>query len=98
MNYINNPLNMCCCGFSEMDNIRVERRTVLVDAVSNKICELGDVTLGHSYDCEERWALVKSYTVIAYYPTKNAARTAYNNLVAELAIKDRVLSVSEART
>lgn len=50
MNYINNPLNMCCCGFSEMDNIRVERRTVLVDAVSNKVCELGDVTLGHTYD------------------------------------------------
>lgn len=45
MNYINNPLNMCCCGFTEMDNIRVERRTVLVDAVSNKVCELGDVTL-----------------------------------------------------
>lgn len=98
MNYINNPNTMCCCSFDHGDFIHVERRTVLVDAVSNKVCELGDVTLGHTYDCEERWALVKSYMVIAYYPTKNAARTAYNSLVSELAIKDRVLSVSEART
>lgn len=95
MNYINNPLNMCCCGFTEMDNIRVERRTVLVDAVSNKVCELGDVTLGHTYDCEERWALVKSYIVIAYYPTEAAARAAYNDLVADLAVKEPVVSVRE---
>lgn len=96
MNYINNPLNMCCCGFSEMDNIRVERRTVLVDAVSNKVCELGDVTLGHTYDCEERWALIKNYVVIAYYPTEAAAKNAYDKLVDEFAIRGHVFTVSEA--
>ncbi len=96
MNYINNPLNMCCCGFSEMDNIRVERRTVLVDAVSNKVCELGDVTLGHTYDCEERWALIKNYVVIAYYPTEDAAKNAYDKLVDEFAIRGHVFTVSEA--
>ena len=38
MNYINNPLNMCCCGFTEMDNIRVERRTVaLCPSLRSKI-------------------------------------------------------------
>lgn len=61
MNYINNLSNMCCTGFGDSDTIRVERRTVLVDAVSDKICELTDVKPGHSYDCEERWALIKSY-------------------------------------
>ena len=96
MNYINNPLNMCCCGFTEMDNIRVERRTVLVDAVSNKVCELGDVTLGHTYDCEERWALIKNYVVIAYYPTEDAAKNAYDKLVDEFAIRGHVFTVSEA--
>ena len=95
MNYINNPLNMCCCGFSEMDNIRVERRTVLVDAVSNKVCELGDVTPGHSYDCEERWALIKSYTVVAHYPTESTARAAYKELIDELASRNHVIPVPE---
>lgn len=95
MNYINNPNNMCCCSFDRGDFIRVEKRTVLVDAVSNKVCELGEVTPGHSYDCEERWALVKSYTVIAYYPTEDAARAAYNDLIADLAVKETVVSVRE---
>lgn len=95
MNYINNLRNMCCTGFGDNDTIRVERRTVLVDAVSNKVCELVDIKPGHSYDCEERWALVKSYIVIAYYPTESAARAAYNDLIADLAVKETVVSVRE---
>lgn len=95
MNHINNPNNMCCCSFDRGDYIRVERRIVLVDAVSNKICENGEITPGHSYDCEERWALVKSYIVVAYYPTEAAARAAYNDLIADLAVKETVVSVRE---
>lgn len=95
MNYINNPLEMCCCSFDRGDFIRAERRIVLVDAVSNKICEPGNVTPGHSYDCEERWALVKSYIVIAYYPTEDAARAAYNDLIDKIADTNNVISVAE---
>lgn len=95
MNYINNPNDMCCCSFDRGDFIRVEKRTVLVDIMGTKVCELGDITTGHSYDCEVRWALVKSYIVIAYYPTEAAARAAYNDLVADLAVKETVVSVRE---
>lgn len=95
MNYINNPNNMCCCSFDRGDYIRVERRIVLVDIMGTKVCELGDVTPGHSYDCEVRWALVKSYIVIAYYSTEAAARAAYNDLVADLSVKETVVSVRE---
>lgn len=95
MNYINNPNNMCCCSFDRGDYIRVERRTVLVDAVSNKICENGEITPGHSYDCEERWALVKSYIVVAYYPMETAARAAYNDLIDKIADTNNVISVAE---
>lgn len=96
MNYINNPLEMCCCSFDRGDFIRVEKRTVLVDInMGGKVCELGEVTPGHSYDCELRWALVKSYIVIAYYPTEAAARAAYNDLIADLAVKETVVSVRE---
>ena len=94
MNYINNPNDMCCCSFDRGDFIRVEKRTVLVDIMGTKVCELGDITPGHSYD-EVRWALVKSYIVIAYYPTEAAARAAYNDLVADLAVKETVVSVRE---
>ena len=90
MNYINNPNDMCCCSFDRGDFIRVEKRTVLVDIMGTKVCELGNVTPGHSYDCEVRWALVKSYIVIAYYPTEAAARAAYNDLVADLSVKETV--------
>lgn len=55
MNYINNPNDMCCCSFDRGDFIRVEKRTVLVDIMGTKVCELGDITPGHSYDCEVRW-------------------------------------------
>lgn len=96
MNYINNPLEMCCCSFDRGDFIRVEKRTVLVDInMGGKVCELGEVTPGHSYDCELRWALVKSYIVIAYYPTEATARAAYNDLIADLAVKETVVSVRE---
>lgn len=95
MNYINNPNNMCCCSFDRGDFINVQRRTVLVDIMGAKVCEPGNVTPSHSYDCEERWALVKSYIVIAYYPTEAAARAAYNDLVADLAVKETVVSVRE---
>lgn len=96
MNYINNPLEMCCCSFDRGDFIRVEKRTVLVDInMGGNVCELGEVTPGHSYDCELRWALVKSYIVIAYYPTEAAARAAYNDLIADLAVKETVVSVRE---
>lgn len=95
MNYINNPNDMCCCSFDRGDFIRVEKRTVLVDIMGTKVCELGNVAPGHSYDCEVRWALVKSYIVIAYYPTEAAARAAYNDLVADLAVKETVVSVRE---
>lgn len=95
MNYINNLHNMCCTGFGDSDVIRVERRTVLVDTVSNKVCDLGDVTPGHSYDCEEHWALIKSYTVIARYPTEAAARAAYTELIDELAARNHVIPVPE---
>lgn len=95
MNYINNPLEMCCCSFDRGDFINVQRRTVLVDIMGAKVCEPGNVTPGHSYDCEERWALVKSYIVIAYYPTEDAARAAYNDLIADLAVKETVVSVRE---
>lgn len=95
MNYINNPNDMCCCSFDRGDLIRVEKRTVLVDIMGTKVCELGNVTPGHSYDCEVRWALVKSYIVIAYYPTEAAARAAYNDLVANLSVKETVVSVRE---
>ena len=95
MNYINNPNDMCCCSFDRGDLIRVEKRTVLVDIMGTKVCDLGNVTPGHSYDCEVRWALVKSYIAIAYYPTEAAARAAYNDLVADLAVKETVVSVRE---
>ena len=95
MNYINNLHNMCCAGFGDNDTIRVERKTVLVDAVSNEVCELVDVKPGHSYDCEERWALIKSYTVVAHYPTESAARAAYKELVDELASRNHVIPVPE---
>lgn len=95
MNYINNPNDMCCCSFDRGDFIRVEKRTVLVDIMGTKVCELGNVTPGHSYDCEVRWALVKSYIVIAYYHTEAAARAAYNDLVADLSVKETVVSVRE---
>lgn len=95
MNYINNLHNMCCTGFGDSDTIRVERRTVLVDAVSNKVCELGGAALDHTYSCEERWALVKSYAIIAYYSTEAAARAAYDDLVAEIAENNNVFAVSE---
>lgn len=95
MNYINNPNDMCCCSFDRGDFIRVEKRTVLVDIMGTKVCELGDITPGHSYDCEVRWALVKSYIAIAYYPTEAAAHAAYNDLVADLAVKETVVSVRE---
>lgn len=95
MNYINNPNDMRCCSFDRGDFIRVEKRTVLVDIMGTKVCELGDITPGHSYDCEVRWALVKSYIVIAYYPTEAAARATYNDLVADLAVKETVVSVRE---
>lgn len=95
MNYINNPNNMCCCSFDRGDFINVQRRTVLVDIMGGKVCELGNVEAGHSYDCEERWALVKSYIVVAYYPTEAAARAAYNDLIADLAVKETVVSVRE---
>lgn len=94
MNYINNPLEMCC-ALGDSDTIRVERRTVLVDTVSNKVCELGGAVLDHTYSCEERWALVKSYAIIAYYPTEAAARAAYDDLVAEIAENNNVFAVSE---
>ena len=95
MNYINNPNKMCCCSCDRGDFINVQRRTVLVDIMGAKVCEPGNVTPGHSYDCEERWALVKSYIVIAYYPTEDAARAEYNDLVADLAVKETVVSVRE---
>lgn len=95
MNYINNFSNMCCAGFGDSDNIRVERRTVLVDTVSNKVCELGGAVLDHTYSCEERWALIKSYFIIAYYPTEDAARAAYDGLIAEIAENNNVFAVSE---
>lgn len=98
MNYINNFANMCCTGFGDSDNIRVERRIVLVDTVSNKICELGGAVLDHTYSCEERWTLVKSYAIIAYYPTEAAARAACNDLIAEIAEKNNVFAVSEGNT
>ncbi len=97
MNYINNPNNMCCCSFDHGDFIHVERRTVLVDIVGGKVCELGNVTPGHSYDCEDRWALIKNYVVIAYYPTEAAAKNAYDKLVDEFAIRGHVFTVSEGK-
>lgn len=48
MNYINNPNDMCCCSFDRGDFIRVEKRTVLVDIMGTKVCELGDITPGHT--------------------------------------------------
>lgn len=95
MNYINNLSNMCCTGFGDSDNIRVECRTVLVDTVSDKVCELGGAVLGHTYSCEERWTLVKSYAIIAYYPTEAAARAAYNDLIDKIADTNNVISVTE---
>lgn len=95
MNYINNSANMCCTGFGDSDNIRVERRIVLVDTVSNKVCEFSGAMLGHTYSCEERWALVKSFAIIAYYPTEDAARAAYDGLIAEIAENNNVFAVSE---
>lgn len=95
MNYINNPLEMCCCSFTSGEGIRVERKTMLVDAATNKSCNFTELTIGHSYDCVERWALVKNYTVIAEYTTEDEARAAYNNLIAEIAEKDTVYTVTE---
>ncbi len=93
MNYINNFANMCCASLDDSDTICVERRTVIVDTVSNKVCKLGDAEIGHTYDCEDRWALVKSYVVVAYYSTEAAARAAYNNLIADIAEENTVISV-----
>lgn len=33
--------------------------------------------------------------VVAYYPTEAAARAAYNDLIADLAVKETVVSVRE---
>ena len=86
MNYINNPNTMCCCSFDHGDFI-----------VGRKVCELGNVTPGHSYDCEDRWALIKNYVVIAYYPTEAAAKNAYDKLVDEFAIRGHVFTVLEGK-
>lgn len=93
MNYINNPSNTCCTGFGDSDTIRVELRTVLVDTENHKAYERA--MLGHTYRCEERWALIKSYSVIAYYKTEAEAQTAYNTLIAEVSEKDTVYTVTE---
>ena len=95
MNYINNPLEMCCCSFTSGEGIRVERKTVLFDTTTNKTCGFSDLAIGHSYDCVDRWALVKNYTVIADYPTEAEARKAYDALIAEIAEKDTVYTVTE---
>lgn len=95
MNYINNPIDMCCCSFTGFEGIRVERKTVLVDATTNKSCGFTDLVIGHSYDFVERWALVKNYIHIADYPTEAEARKAYNNLIAEIAENNNVFEVTE---
>lgn len=94
MNYINNPLEMCCCSFASGEGIRVERKTMLVDVATNKPCDFTELALGHRYDCVERWVLIKNYTLIAEYPTDDEARAAYNDLIAEIAEKNTVFSVT----
>ena len=95
MNYINNSAGLCCCTLGDNDMIRVERQVVLVDTVSGKVSTMDGLSLGHTYRCEERWALVKSYAAIAYYQTETAARSAYNGLIADLAEISDVFAVSE---
>ncbi len=94
MNYINNPSEMCCCSFASGEGIRVERKTMLVDVATNKSYNFTELALGHSYDCVERWALIKNYTVIAEYQTEYEARAAYDDLIAEIAKKNTVFLVT----
>lgn len=94
MNYISNRAEMCCCSLGENSDIFVRPTEVLVDSETGKPVPLGGrAIVGHTYKCEEMFALMRGYTTVKLYRTEEDAKAAYDRLTAELDTKDAVFEV-----
>lgn len=96
MNYINNLTAMCCCGFNDRDKIEVSETYAMID------CETGDEVKfsscsgfapGHTYRCEKRWALTRSYVTLDAFTTREAAFAAYKKILDGLRESNTVIEV-----
>ena len=94
MNYINNPMGMCCCSLGESDDIYVKPAEVLVNVRTHEPLKQGELPkVGCSYDCVRMFALQRGYTVVKLYPTESEANAAYDELVNALRSQGRVFEV-----
>lgn len=94
MNYISNPAEMCCCSLGENSDIFVRPTEVLVDLETDNPVPLGGrAIVGHTYKCVEMFALMRGYTTVKLYRTREGAKAAYVRLTEGLDIKDAVFDV-----
>ena len=96
MNYISNPSIGLCCGLGESDRIEIEESGTLVDCETGKdmapfSCEL---IPGRTYRYEKRWVIKQSYNIIKTVGSREAAQSAYDDLVKRLSVSNVVIKIS----
>lgn len=96
MNYINNPSGGLCCGLGESDRIEIEESGTLVDCETGKDTALFFCGLipGRTYRYEKRWVIKQSYHIIKTFDNREAAQTAFDNLIEQLAASNTVIEIS----
>ena len=94
MNYISNPMEMCCCSLDENNDIFVRPTEVLIELETGKALTFAErPTVGYAYECVKKYALMKSYATVKLYSTEVEAKAAYDELVKELGEQGKVFKV-----
>ena len=94
MNYINNPMEMCCCTLGENNDICVRPTDVLVNAKTHEpLKQWAQPKVGNSYDCVKMFALQRGYTTVKLYHTEAEANAAYAKLTNSLSAQGNVFDI-----
>lgn len=95
MNYINNVSSGMCLGFAQSEKIEIGEMDGLVDCETGKLfnCLSGGFTLGKTYRCEKQWILRRGFEALGTYKTEEEARKAYDKIVSELAVDNKVIDI-----
>lgn len=96
MNYISNPSIGLCCGLGESDRIEIEESCTLVDCETGKDMAPFSCGLipGRTYRYEKRWVIKQSWNIIKTFDSREAAQSAYDDLVKRLAASNTVIEIS----
>lgn len=98
MNYIHNPADMCCCPLGENNDIYVRAEAVFVDRETNVEIQPGfQPVVGHSYDCVERYFLLRGYTKLKEFKTREEAEAGYADIIRKLRTQGYVFEVREKK-